>query len=677
MSTTIQEQKNKDLDKLKEYIIIKNETKEITKEQEVEYYDTILEAIEKIYTSNNYNITDLDYGKEEVIKTKKLIIRLTTLENQKKNINDNMTRIDLDECELLLRKDNNLTKNDSLYLKIIEVFQEGMRIPKVEYDIYSRLSGLNLIKLDKSIYQNSKVSLFIYMVINDNFDKLNYTSGYYNDICYTTTSDSGTDISIKDRQNECVNNIACEDDCDFVGYNYTTQKSECSCKVKESSSSFVNMTINATKLFDNLINMKNILNFNFLVCLGSLFSKEGLLKNIGFYIFNIIILYQIIITKLFFLKYFDLLKNKIKEINKAKELMKLINNKKIEELITKENNLIKNNEQLNYINNEINISNNNNKKIVSIKKRKKVKKKRYKSNSKPNKTNNNNEMDKNDDLIENKNKINSITALNNNKNNKRNAYDNIIKENNSISKTEDKIEIENIKKIMEYNDDEKNAFSYEFALKLDKRTYIQYYISLLRTKHDLLFAFYYDNNYNSKIIKMDLLFIGFSIEYIINALFYNDNTMHHIYKKKGSFDLEYQLPKSIYSFFISLILNMLLKQLSFSCDTIIKFKQNKNKNNINERSESLIKKLRIKFILYFIISFIYLIFFWYYISMFGAIYRNTQYHLIKDTLISFGLSMLYPFGIYLLPGLFRIPALADPKKKKLYLYKFSKLLQLL
>ncbi len=32
MSTTIQEQKNKDLDKLKEYIIIKNETKEITKE---------------------------------------------------------------------------------------------------------------------------------------------------------------------------------------------------------------------------------------------------------------------------------------------------------------------------------------------------------------------------------------------------------------------------------------------------------------------------------------------------------------------------------------------------------------------------------------------------------------------------------------------------------------------
>ena len=62
--------------------------------------------------------------------------------------------------------------------------------------------------------------------------------------------------------------------------------------------------------------------------------------------------------------------------------------------------------------------------------------------------------------------------------------------------------------------------------------------------------------------------------------------------------------------------------------------------------------------------------------MFGAIYRNTQFHLLKDTLVSFGLSLLYPFVIYLLPGFFRIPALSDPQKKKECLYKFSKILQI-
>ena len=63
--------------------------------------------------------------------------------------------------------------------------------------------------------------------------------------------------------------------------------------------------------------------------------------------------------------------------------------------------------------------------------------------------------------------------------------------------------------------------------------------------------------------------------------------------------------------------------------------------------------------------------------MFGAIYRTTQMHLLKDTLISFGLSLLYPFIIYLFPGIFRIPALSDPKAKRKLLYNFSKLLQLI
>ena len=74
-------------------------------------------------------------------------------------------------------------------------------------------------------------------------------------------------------------------------------------------------------------------------------------------------------------------------------------------------------------------------------------------------------------------------------------------------------------------------------------------------------------------------------------------------------------------------------------------------------------------------SFFILLFFWYYISLFGSIYVNTQIHLLKDTLISFGLSLVYPLVIYLLPGLFRIPSLANPKDKKEYLYNFSQILQ--
>ena len=63
--------------------------------------------------------------------------------------------------------------------------------------------------------------------------------------------------------------------------------------------------------------------------------------------------------------------------------------------------------------------------------------------------------------------------------------------------------------------------------------------------------------------------------------------------------------------------------------------------------------------------------------MFCAIYKNTQIHLLTDTLISFGLSFIYPFGIYLLPGMFRIPALSNHKNNRKCLYNFSKYLQML
>jgi len=121
-----------------------------------------------------------------------------------------------------------------------------------------------------------------------------------------------------------------------------------------------------------------------------------------------------------------------------------------------------------------------------------------------------------------------------------------------------------------------------------------------------------------------------------------------------------------------LILNYPLNFLALTNNTIIEFKHEGKKNVRNIKN--LKNKLIIKFILYFIISFLFLLFFWYYISMFGVIYNNTQYHLLKDFLMSFGLSLIFPFFIYLLPGIFRIPALSNINKKRECLYNFSKLL---
>ena len=104
--------------------------------------------------------------------------------------------------------------------------------------------------------------------------------------------------------------------------------------------------------------------------------------------------------------------------------------------------------------------------------------------------------------------------------------------------------------------------------------------------------------------------------------------MHKIYEDQGSFNFVYQLPTIIYSSLISLILNTVLKYFALSNDDILDLKKNTEKENINEKKQSLENKIKIKFILYFFISSLFLFFFWYYLSVFGAVFRNTQVHLI-------------------------------------------------
>ena len=61
--------------------------------------------------------------------------------------------------------------------------------------------------------------------------------------------------------------------------------------------------------------------------------------------------------------------------------------------------------------------------------------------------------------------------------------------------------------------------------------------------------------------------------------------------------------------------------------------------------------------------------------MFGVIYRNTQIHLLKDTLMSVEFSLIISFIVYLMPGLFRILSISNANKKRICLYNFTKFLQ--
>ncbi len=227
-------------------------------------------------------------------------------------------------------------------------------------------------------------------------------------------------------------------------------------------------------------------------------------------------------------------------------------------------------------------------------------------------------------------------------------------------------------KKLELNNSELNDLKYKEAIIEDKRTCTQYYISLIKINH-IIFFIYNSDDFNSKIIKLSIFIFNIASLIAVNALFFTDSTMHKIYTDKGSYNIIYQLPQTVYSAISSGIIMAFIKYLGFSEKNILGLKEG-NIKNINKREIELINTLKIKFLLFYIINFILLFLFWYYVTCFCGIYKNTQIHLFKDSLVSLGTSLVTPFIIYLFPAILRIYGL---KHKYKCIFSFSKILQIL
>ena len=159
------------------------------------------------------------------------------------------------------------------------------------------------------------------------------------------------------------------------------------------------------------------------------------------------------------------------------------------------------------------------------------------------------------------------------------------------------------------------------------------------------------------------------------SLFFNDDTMHQIYEDEGVFNIIYQIPQIAYSTIISYFIDNITTFLALTEENILILKKDKNLENLNKKRKRIIHILKIKALFFFIVNIIFILSFWYYLGCFCAVYKNTQFHLIKDTIISLCIGYITPFGSNILTALLRIYSLKEYNKGKRMLFKLSKILQ--
>ena len=257
------------------------------------------------YFSNIIQSYDYDNSEMKIIKTENVIFQITTLDSQEIGANQNVSYVEIGECEKKLRIIYNISESKSLIMVKSDSIGKDGSPTNVLFELYHPDTKE---KLNMSYCDDVEIKLHVPTKLENNtidlYDSL-LESGYnlfdsedpfYNDACSLYTSQNGTDMILTDRQNiiysQSGNISLCQSGCEFNSYNKTQKTVQCDCNIKsvsaESSSekekedfkdSFVSTLLNS--------------NFMILKCIKVVFSSEHFFNNKGRIVMTIIGLFFI------------------------------------------------------------------------------------------------------------------------------------------------------------------------------------------------------------------------------------------------------------------------------------------------------------------------------------------------------------------------------------------------
>ena len=578
---------------------------------------------------------------------------LELLKNMSNN-NLNISIIDLGPCEVILRKEYHINDNDSLIFIKNENSAKRPSEKNVNFEVYEPYSKT---KLNLSICDDSPISIYLPMELSENtkqlyeqtkelgYNMFDLNDPFYQDICITFDSSNGTDISLSDRIDYIYNNddTQCQPNCQFSNYSIESKYMECSCSTNENANNnnLKNDKFNSKKLYESFYDVLKYSNYKILKCFRIISNINELKNNIG-----------CIFVFIFFCCYLMCLLVYIyRGINPLKmQLKSALKNKNIENNLKFKSNIF----NLLYppIRKKSTVI------IIPKVSKRNVKKIIYK---------------KKFDLNSNKSVYNKLQI-----------YSNSGSKNNVLNKTihnkinslkikkqniNDKNEIEDIKKI-KYSKYELNELEYEKALKFDNRTIFQIYYAALKREHLIIFTFCNCNDYNLNSIKLARFLFLIAGDMALNTFFFSDDSMHKLFLNYGKYDFIQQIPQITYSTILSSLIEVFLCYLSLTDKYFYLLKSNFIKGEKNKILK-LIKYIKIKLISFFLFTFIFFIIYWYIITVFCGVYRNSQIVFIKDSVLSFSICLIYPLVLYFISACLRYCSLISEKKSCKCLYNFS------
>ena len=225
--------------------------------------------------------------------------------DQEMTPSDGASAVDFSNCIDTLRQSPQYANSSFTIIKF-DLQRENSTIKQVEY----KLLDENGTEVNLELCENQTIEIKYTLDPNTpgvDFDKIkefadkgidifNPDSPFFSDICIPYTSSNGTDIPLKDRRKDMMQNISlCEEGCEYKSFNVVTYEVSCDCNVKGDLSFDENPL--EVPSFKTLVDSTNI---KIVKCYKLLLHIDNYLDNIGFFIYLGVLLLLIMLIVIYY-----------------------------------------------------------------------------------------------------------------------------------------------------------------------------------------------------------------------------------------------------------------------------------------------------------------------------------------------------------------------------------------
>ena len=468
---------------------------------------------------------------------------------------DGASAVDFSSCINTLKQHPQYA-NCSFTIVKFDLERENSTIKQVEY----KLLDENGTEVNLELCANQTIEIKYTLDPNTpgvDFDKIkefadkgidifNPDSPFFSDICVPYTSSNGTDIPLKDRRKDMMQNISlCEAGCEYKSFNVVTYEVSCDCNVKGGLSFDENPL--EVPSFKTLVDSTNI---KILKCYKLLLDIDNYLDNIGFFIYLGVLLLLIMLIVIYYTYSYKEVLKMIFDYPLANPSSVFI----VSKISTKERSSISDSTER------------------TLNEKSQIKFEEYTSKE--------------------------------------------LKE--KYSEKED----ENI------NMDES---PYSVASEKDKRGCNIMFWDLFLSKIDFISILFYPGKYDVFVLNISLYLFMLSLEFAMNSLLFTDDVISQNYQNGGHMSFAT-------SFILSFISRLLTSIVGFSFVRLSKFapyfevvdKEIKDEKNFMLMCRKILRTIRVRIIMYYVLEILFVIAFLYYITIFCIVYHNNQMKWLTD-----------------------------------------------